>query len=227
MLVVELVRRLEQDARAMQFFARRRLRRPCGVAQCEIELRLVHRFVSQPTRHMLCECKFRKLTAEQHGQLRAQCEAVHDRGIRSLVLVHGLALHEQTLATEQRCKLVVTCRQHTNFRLDTEQFRDEIFNVRRQCYQQFGLLLGGERFRIKARFAQALAQRAIGGAQRVHEFSVEFQQPAALIKIGKLQIKTGAQHHRHTKYQQIREAREHNINQLPSQAAKQRYSFVR
>ncbi len=64
MLIVELVRRLEQHAGAMRGFAVCRLRCPRCVLQREIEFGRMRCFVGLPARHVLREREFGEFAAE-------------------------------------------------------------------------------------------------------------------------------------------------------------------
>ena len=95
---VELARRAKQDAALVRGFARRRVRRPRGVALREVERCSVGRFVCLPARDGFGERELECLHVPRAAEQRLQCGAkrgsIEQRRRFGLVRVHRLALHE-------------------------------------------------------------------------------------------------------------------------------------
>jgi hypothetical protein len=74
-----------------------------------------------------------------------------------------------------------------HLRLDAEQFRDEIVQMRRQRDQQLGFLLVRQHGGLPARRAQLLAQRIVSARERGQERCVNPHQTVARVEVGERQ----------------------------------------
>ena len=171
--VIELLRRLEQHARAMLRLARGRGDRPGRVTRGKLQLPCVRRLVLQPRAHLARE-------VELGGE--PGCRRIELLQIGRLHLVHGAPLHELALHRIQRRKLVVACGERARLGFDAEELGDEIFYMRRERDEQ--LRFRGAGGRLRAGSDQLVGERAIGFAEVSDEGAIEPNQALALVQVG-------------------------------------------
>ena len=78
-------------------------------------------------------------------ELRGHRHAVYRLGFFRRLSREGFSLDELALHRIERRQLMMPCLQRAHFRLNAEQGRDEVFQMRRQFDDQFGTLFGIER----------------------------------------------------------------------------------
>ena len=112
-----------------------------------------------------------------------EAEAVKAGGLLRLVLVHGLALHEQALHFVQGLEPAVARLECAHLILDAEQPCDVRLQKRREIEKQLRFRLGGKRGRGHARGEKAVVQHGIFRLQRGEEFPVELEQALAAVEL--------------------------------------------
>ena len=145
-LEIQLVRRLEQHAVMMSGMPGFGMGCPSRVLQREIQRLRMTCLILLPFRNVISKHEFSQRLPEQGFEFAAHCRTVDTCSGIGLVLVHGLALHEQALDAVERRQLVMLPGQGSNFGRDTEQLSDKIIEMRRQCQQQFGFIFCSKGF---------------------------------------------------------------------------------
>ncbi len=125
--------------------------------------------------------------AEMRRQGAAQRVAVERGGLLLLDILDRAALDEQPLHRIKRRQRIVARLQLANFGLNTKQPAEKILDVGSKVDEEVGFGLALKRFRIGARGHQPLMQRRVAGRQMQDEFTVEPDQPAAVVKVGKIE----------------------------------------
>ena len=196
--VIELARRLEQNTGLVRRLASRRLHRPRGVAQGEIDVGRVRSLVAAPGADVAREGKLArkpgKGLAEFRFQLASQRRAVKARRRFGLVAVQGLALDDLALAGKQRRQFMLRCLQRREFGLDAEELAEEILDMRCQREQELRFLPAPEGVLIDPRRGEPGAESRVGSGKLGAEGGVDAGESRSRIQIGKRQSEFELQH---------------------------------
>ncbi len=192
-LEIELLRCLEQHAGGVALLAGRRVRRPGGIAQGEVQRRRVGGFVLLPGEHAASEREFGERFADGVGQLALESGPVQACRRVGLDLVHRLALHEQALHRVERGESVMALRQRADFATDPEQFAQEVLHVGSEFEQQGGFLLRVQGRRVEPRFCHSERQRRVEPGQRFDERPVEALERLRVVEVGEAKAESELQ----------------------------------
>ncbi len=150
---VDLARRSKNDVAGVPFPAGRRVERPGGVAEGEVEGAGVGPLVGQPLHDLGGVSDLVQRRAQVGGERPFQRRTIEPCGRLRRVRLGRAALHEQALAGIERREAQVAGRRRPQFGLDTEQTGEKAVEMRRQRQQQFRFLLGIQRFGRRAGLA--------------------------------------------------------------------------
>ena len=182
--VVELARRAEQHAAFVRGAAFRRVRRPCGIAQRDVERRGVRGLVLLPARNRVGEAELGEWSTERALQLPSQHGSVELGGHIRPMRVHRLALDEEALHRIERRELVVLPLQRADVARNAEQRGEEILQMRPKRDQQVRLTLAPQLVGPGARHDQACRQRLVRRLQMLDEQRVDARRAGGRIQIG-------------------------------------------
>ena len=132
--------------------------------------------------------------AEPSLELRPKRITVEACRVLCLVLVERLALHDLTLAGEERRELMLCRLQRGHFGFDAEQLRQKILELRRERDQQLRFFLARERIGTGARAGKARGERSIGLREPGAEDRVQPPQAGRGIEVAKAQPETELEH---------------------------------
>ncbi len=140
---IELVRSLKQNAGAVLRLASRRERGPCGIACGEAKGFGMFGFVVQPPGDVAGEAQFGERLQQKRFQFAPDSEAINGAGLLLGNARDRFALDEFPLDGKERCKRVGALLKIANLDRDAEECADEVFEVRTDGDDQFGVLLCG------------------------------------------------------------------------------------
>ena len=145
---VEFVRLTEENTLVLQGFAFGREHGPGGVETGEAQGFGVLRFVFQPARDMIGVTAFGERFEREGFELTLDGESVDLGGLFRRVAGQRLFLDEFALDGVERREFVVLRLEIVKRFIDAEQMADEVFEMRRDGDDEFGLLFEGQRGRI-------------------------------------------------------------------------------
>ncbi len=181
---VDLARRAEEHAALVQRAAFGGVRGPGRVAQRDVELGGVSALVALPGGHRVGEAELAERLAQCGFELGAQrCAVERFRGLGP-IRIHRLALDELALHDVKRRELVVQRFELTHFRLDPEQRRDKVLEVRSDRDQEIGFLLACQRVRVSARRIETIGERRVGGRKMSGEQFIDPRGAFDRVEIG-------------------------------------------
>ena len=182
----------------MQRLAFGSLHRPSRVAERQVDLRGVRRFVLTPSADVPRERDLATLSRERFAEYRLQLAtkrgAVERRGVFELVFVECLALHDLALAGEHGRELVLRFLQGGHFGRNAEQLRDEILDVRRERDKKVGLALAPQRMGLCAPGSEPRRKRSVCRLEMRNERRVQAREPRARVEVVERQSESKVQH---------------------------------
>jgi hypothetical protein len=140
-LVLDLVRNLEQHAAPVPVLARRAMGRPGGVARRDVERLGVLGFVAHADFDLFGEAQFGERAAEPALELGAQRLAVEAFGLFGGEFLGGATLHEQALDRVDRRQRPVARAQGCDLGGNPNQLGEKIVQHQRQREDQILLRL--------------------------------------------------------------------------------------
>ena len=179
---VDLFGELEQHAGGEALAAHGRKRGPGGELFRRRYGLGVGLLVGEPAHHRRGE-GFLGKRPDHLGELDLQGRAVDELRVVPLDLLHGAALHEQTLAAEQRGECNVARRQGGDFVLDPEQGADEVLQMGAEVDDEPGMILGVQRVGRGARRRQANMEFAVRRLEVVGKGSVHTAEAVTVVEV--------------------------------------------
>ena len=183
MMLIQFMGHLEENVAMMFSNSGGRERGPGGVAGGGLDARRVLGFVFEPTRHMLEERLLSQRFAEERFQFRGQRGPLDGDGLFLGDAGDSALLDEFTFEGEQRRERVVAGGERLDLAGDTEKLAQEIFQMRREFDDEFGLILGGDGFGVGAGVGQARVEVGVGGGQMVQKNVIQTHQSFAAVEV--------------------------------------------
>ncbi len=189
MVHVELVGRLEENARAVLRFALGSQRGPRGIERGETEGLSVIGLGFEPALDVIGEVQLVERPKQKRFEFGRDSETIDGCGFFGRVAGEGFALHESALDGIERGEFVMVRLGFAQFALDAEELADEVLKIRCQFDEEFRRRFGRQRGRIAASIAKPLVQGGRGFGELFEEQGVDFREARVLVEILKGEAK--------------------------------------